>query len=62
MPTRSSLVARCGATLLLVMFAGGLQQRATGSPAGAQGSPGRASSPARPHPGKRRASREARVR
>jgi hypothetical protein len=38
MPTRSSLVARCGATLLLVMFAAACSSGAAAtSPAGAQG-------------------------
>jgi hypothetical protein len=47
MPTRSSLVARCGATLLLVMFAAACSGAASNSPAaafssaaGAQGSTG----------------------
>ena len=38
MPTGSSLIARCGATLLLVMFAAGCSSGAANSPAGAQGS------------------------
>ena len=37
MPTRSSLVARCGATLLLVIFAAACSRGAAASPAGAQG-------------------------
>jgi hypothetical protein len=37
MPTRSSLVARCGATLLLVMFAAGCGSAASSSAASAQG-------------------------
>ena len=37
MPTRSSLAARCGATLLLVMFAAACSSGAATSPAGAQG-------------------------
>lgn len=37
MPTRSSLVARCGATLLLVMFAAACSSGAAASPTGAQG-------------------------
>ena len=37
MPTRSSLVARCAATLLLVMFAAACSSGAANSPAGAQG-------------------------
>ena len=40
MPSRSSLVARCGATLLLVMFAAACSSGTTTAPAGAQGSPG----------------------
>ena len=38
--TRSSLVARCGAALLLVMVAAACSSGAAGSSAGAQGSPG----------------------
>ena len=38
--TRSSLVARCGAALLLVMVAAACSSGAAGSPAGAQASPG----------------------
>lgn len=37
MSTRSSLAARCGATLLLVMFAAACSGGAANSPAGAQG-------------------------
>ena len=37
MPTRSNLAARCGATLLLVMFAAACSGAASTSPAGAQG-------------------------
>jgi hypothetical protein len=37
MPTRSNLAARCGATLLLVMFAAACSGAASNSPAGAQG-------------------------
>jgi hypothetical protein len=40
MPTRSNLAARCGATLLLVVFAAACSSGATGSPAGAPGSTG----------------------
>ena len=36
MPTRSSLAARCGATLLLAMFAAGCSSGAASTPAGAQ--------------------------
>lgn len=37
MPTGSNLAARCGATLLLVMFAAACSGAASNSPAGAQG-------------------------
>jgi hypothetical protein len=37
MPTRSSLAARCGATLLLAMFAAACSSGAASTPAGAQG-------------------------
>ena len=40
MSTRSSLIARCGAALLLVMVAAACGSGAAGSSAGAQGSPG----------------------
>jgi hypothetical protein len=40
MSTRSSLVVRCGASLLLVLFAAGCSSGAAGSPAGAQSSTG----------------------
>jgi hypothetical protein len=38
MPSRSNLAARCGATLLLVMFAGACSGAASSSAVGAQGS------------------------